>query len=400
MMIPRGSPPAALPARILEAKVALVASNLEYGGAQRQVIALANYMNANGGDATVVSLSRYVPLATGLRDAGNRLHVVEKRHRLDVTVAWRLAALLRRLEIDVTHAFLVDAEIAARIAGALYPRTAVIGSERNTDYVPQRRHTIPLRLTKWWCAAIIANSNAGKRFRIRAFGDSPDSVYVVHNGVDLERFAPQGQEIARAETGLAPHLPVVGMFASFKTQKNHPMYFRAARRIRDRHPGAVFLCVGEALFGGLQGSDAYQARMRGLVHELGLGDAVRFVGNRDDVRPWYTACDVTVLTSLREGTPNVLLESMACGVPVVATDVADNAFVVPDGRAGFVVAYDDDAAMAERVSDLLARPEERRKMGRAARAWVEAEFSQARLAEKTTAVYRTVLGRRRAGIGQ
>lgn len=400
MTIPTGSLPPVLSVRILEAKVALVASNLEYGGAQRQVVALANHLNANGGDATVVSLSRYVPLAAELCDAGNRLHVVEKRHRLDATVAWRLAALLRRLEIDVTHAFLVDAEIAARIAGALYPRTVVIGSERNTDYVPQRRHTIPLRLTKRWCAAIIANSNAGKRFRVRAFGDSPDSVYVVHNGVDLERFAPHGQEIARAETGLPPHVPVVGMFASFKTQKNHPMFFRAARRILERHPGAVFLCVGEALYGGLQGSDAYQARMHGLVHELGLRDAVRFVGNRDDLRPWYAACDVTVLTSLREGTPNVLLESMACGVPVVATDVADNAFVVPDGRAGFVVAYDDDDAMAERVSGLLARPEGRREMGRAARAWVEAEFSLARLAVKTAAVYRTVLDRRRAGIGR
>jgi glycosyltransferase involved in cell wall biosynthesis len=190
------------------------------------------------------------------------------------------------------------------------------------------------------------------------------------------------------------------MFASFKTQKNHPMFFRAARRVLDQHPEAVFLCVGEALHGGLQGSDAYRGRMQSLLHELGLRDAVRLVGNRDDLRPWYAACDVTVLTSLREGTPNVLLESMACGVPVVATDVADNALVVPNGRVGFVVAYDDDAAMAERVSGLLARPEERRGMGRAARAWVEREFSLTRLAERTAAVYRMVLDRRRSGLGR
>ena len=380
--------------------MALVVSNLEYGGAQRQVVALANHLNATGGDATVVSLSPYVPLAAELVDAGSRLHVVEKRHRLDLTVAWRLAVLLRRLEVGVTHAFLVDAEIAARLAGALYPRTAVIGSERNTDYVPQLRHTIPLRLTNRWCAATIANSHAGKRFRVRAFGIPADSVFVVHNGVDLERFGPRDASLARAEIGLGPSVPVVGLFASFKTQKNHPMFFRAARRILDRHPGAVFLCVGGALHGGLQGSEAYETRMRGLVQDMGLRDSVRFVGNRDDVGRWYSACDVTVLTSLREGTPNVLLESMACEVPVVATDVADNAFVVPDGRAGFVVAYDDDAAMAERVSHLLARPEERREMGRAARAWVEGEFSLARLVEKTAAVYCAVLARRGASVGR
>jgi len=382
------------PASAFAGRVALVVSNLEHGGAQRQVVALANRLNATGVDAIVVSLSHYVPLAAGLHDAGTRLHVVEKRHRLDATVVWRLAALLRGREIDVTHAFLFDAEVAARLAGALYPHTAVVGSERNSDYVPKRRHTVALRLTQPWSAGIIANSNAGRQFRMRVFRAAPDSVFVVHNGVDVDRFAPLDPELARAKVGLDAAGPVVGIFASFKVQKNHPMFFRMARRVLAAHPGTVFLCVGGALHDGLEGSDVHEARMREMVRDLGLQQSVRFVGNQDDPRPWYAACDVTVLTSRREGTPNVLLESMACGVPVVATDVADHALVVPDGRAGFVVPCDDDAAMAERVLGLLARPAERREMGRAARAWVEHEFSLARLAEKTIVVYRAVLDRR------
>ncbi len=391
--------PAALSARFQSApafagKVALVVSNLEHGGAQRQVIALANRLNATGVDATVVSLSHYIPLAAGLADASTRLHVVEKRHRFDATVILRLAALLRGRGIDVTHAFLVDAEVAARMAGALYPHTAVVGSERNSDYVPRRRHAVALRLTQRWCAAIIANSNAGRRFRIRVFRADPDSVFVVHNGVDLDRFAPVSPELARARVGLDAAVPVVGMFASFKVQKNHPMFLRMARRVRTARPDTVFVCVGAALHGGLQGSEAREAQMRAMARELGLDQSVRFIGNQDEPQLWYAACDVTVLTSQREGTPNALLESMACGVPVVATDVADHALVVPEGRAGFVVPYDDDAAMAERVVGLLDRPAERREMGRSARAWVESEFSLARLAEKTIAVYRAVLDRR------
>jgi glycosyltransferase involved in cell wall biosynthesis len=320
--------------------------------------------------------------------------VVEKRHRLDVSVAFRLATLLRRLQVRVAHAFLVDAEVATRLAGALHPKTAVIGSERNTDYKPQRRHTLPLRLTRRWCAAVIANSNAGARFQQRVMGVAAEAVHVVHNGVDVRLFAPRPLAAARAEVGLPEAVPVVGMFASFKTQKNHPMFFRMAQKVRSRFEDAVFLCVGEALHRGLQGSDAYAARMSALIRELGLEGSVRLVGNRDDLSAFYASCDLTVLTSLREGTPNVLLESMACGVPVVATDVADNAFVVPEGRAGHVVPYDDDEAMAERVLALLARPEERLALGRSARAWVETEFSLDRLMEKTTAVYRAVLERR------
>ena len=285
-------------AGLFEGRVAFVVSNLEYGGAQRQVVALANHLNANGGDAIVVSLSRHVPLSCDLDDAMSRLSVVEKHHRLDLTVAWRLARLLRRLEVEVTHAFLVDAEIAARLAGGLYRRTTVIGSERNSDYVPQRRHTIPLRLTRRWCAAVIANSNAGKRFQERVMGIPTEPIFVVHNGVDLERFRPSDPAVARAETGLAPAVPVVGMFASFKTQKNRPMFFRMARRVLERHPDTVFLCVGEALHRGLQGSEAYAARMRDLIHDLGLQANVRLVGNRDQLAPWYASCDVTVLTSL------------------------------------------------------------------------------------------------------
>jgi glycosyltransferase involved in cell wall biosynthesis len=381
---------------VFDGQLALVVSNLEYGGAQRQVVALANQLNASGGDVVVVSLSSHVPLAHALDGGATKLRVIEKHHRFDLTVPWRLARLLRSLETEVTHAFLFDAEIAARLAGALYPRTAVIGSERNTDYVPPRRHKVPLRLTRRWCAAVIANSNAGKRFQQRVLGVPAESVYVVHNGVDLRSFAPRAAELARAETGLPPAVPIVGMFASFKTQKNHPMFFRMARRVLERQPQTVFLCVGEALHRGLQGSDAYLAQMQALISELRLEQNIRLVGNRDELLAWYTSCDVTVLTSMREGTPNVLLESMACGVPVVATDVADNALVVPQGQVGFVVAADDDVAMAERVVELVASAERRRELGRAARSWVEREFSLARLAEKTAAVYREVLGRRRA----
>lgn len=374
--------------------VSLIVSNLEYGGAQRQVVTLANQFARRGVCAHVVSLSGYLPLASGLATADSRLHVVAKRHRADLSVVWRLAALLRRLRTDVAHAFLVDAELAARGARLLYPRMVVIGSERNADYRPRRRHLIPLRLTSRWCDAIIANSEAGRRFRQSVFGTPADSLFVVHNGVDAERFSPGDVRESRQRLGLDQRTGVVGMFASFKAQKNHAMFFRMARAVLDRCPGTTFLCVGAALHDGLEGSREYEARMRGMVAELAIGDRVRFPGNQDDVVSWYRACDVTVLTSRREGTPNVLLESMACGVPVVATDVADNAFVVHD--AGFVVPCDDHAAMAARVADLLLDAERRRRLGLAARLWVEGEFSLARLCEKTLAVYQAARERREA----
>ena len=111
----------------------------------------------------------------------------------------------------------------------------------------------------------------------------------------------------------------------------------------------------------------------------------------------YNACDVTVLPSSREGTPNVMLESMACGTPVVASDVADNAFVLRDNVDGRIVGLRDDESTAIEFSGavqaLLSDRGKCTKMGVAARERVEEEFSLARLAEKTANIYISLLSR-------
>ncbi|GIK23726.1 MAG: hypothetical protein BroJett005_31400 [Ignavibacteriota bacterium] len=380
-------------------RVALVISNLEYGGAQRQVIELANHLDRGAFEVHVCSLSRYVPLAADLEDAAERLFVLTKRFKFDVSVIWRLAAWLRRIRADVVHSYLFDANIAARLAGRLAGVGAVIGSERNTDYHLKRRQRWAYRATRSCSDLIIANSRAGAQFNQRVLGHPEEHYRVVHNGVDTVRFRPQEKAVIRARLGLTAEAPVVGMFASFKAQKNHPLLLEAARRVLDRRADVKFLLVGDELHGGMHGSDAYKARVFGMIEALGLSRACVLAGNRDDVEDVYCACDVTVLPSLFEGTPNVLLESMSCGVPVVATDVADNAAIAPDGRVGFIVPLGDAGALADRLLRLIEDGELRRRCGAAARRWVESEFSTARLAEKTGTVYREALAlRARRGV--
>jgi len=384
--------------------VVLVISNLEYGGAQRQVVDLANSVDPASTRMHVCSLSPYVPLADRLTSAKQRLHILTKRFKYDTTVPFRLAALLRRLDADVVHGYLFDAEIAARIAGLLARTPLVVGSERNTNYRMKRVQLAAYRATRRLVDLVVANSQAGAEFNSRVLGQ-PSSMYrVVHNGVDTERFRPADAQAIRRDLGLGgadPAVgaePIVGMFGSFKEQKNHPLFFEAASRVLRKVPGARFLLVGDQLYGGMHGSDAYKVRVMRLVDELGIRDRCLFVGNRVDVERLYPACDVTVLPSLFEGTPNVALESMACGVPVIATDVADNASIIPDGRAGYIVQLGDAAGLAERIVRLLSDDTHRKAMSAAAREWVQREFSTTRLAEKTDAVYRAALAAKRTVI--
>lgn len=372
----------------------LVISNLEYGGAQRQIVELMNAMDPSRFDLHLCSLSRYVPLADGLTDRG-RLHVLEKRGKFDVGLVFRLSQLLKSLKADIVHGYLFDAVIASRIAGRLAGTPIVISSERNADYTLKRRHLLAYRLTKPCVDLIIANSQAGADFNRRTLGHPASMYRVIHNGVDVQRFAPRDAQALRRELGLDNDTPVAGMFASFKAQKNHELFFRAIAKVVQLMPSARFLLVGDELHGGMHGSDDYKSHMLRLMGDLAITEHCLLLGNRDDVADLYNVCDLTVLSSLFEGTPNVLLESMASGVPVVATEVADNARIAPDGKVGYIVPLGNETVMADRITQVLSNAELRMRLGRQARDWAVSEFSTSALANKTADAYELALAAKR-----
>lgn len=379
--------------------VMLLISSLEHGGAERQVVELANALDEKRFEVTVCSLSEHVPLAAGLRDADQRLVLVPRKRKYDAGVVWRLAKLMRERRIHLVHCFLFDAEMAGRLAARLARVPIVVSSERNSDYQRSRLQAWCLRATRSWFDLMIANSEAGKRFNMRTL-DLPDSrIRVIRNGVDVSRFKPGHRMRVRRELGISSDAPVVGMVAAFKRQKRYEDFFGVAERVLRRFPEAHFLCVGEALRDNLQGSEDYHGEILRLATQPSFDGRVHFLGRRQDMPDVYNACDVTVLTSSREGTPNVLLESMACGIPVVATDVADNALLVPGGDIGFIVKVGEVQDMADRVGHLLGDPWKRLERGRVAREWIVRECSTAALARRTADTYNELLLRKRVDTG-
>ncbi len=384
------------------ARVLFAVSSLEHGGAERQVVELVRSLDPARFTPFVCSLSDDVPLAAALPDR-SRLFVVRKRFRFDASTVLRVARTMRRLRIDLVHAFLFDAEVAARLAAPLGGVRVVVASERNSDYERPLVQRAALRLTRPWIDALVANSEAGRRFAMRTQGLPAAKVHVIRNAVDVERFRPGDTAEARRSLGLDAAAPVVGMVASFKPQKNHLMFLEVARRVLAQRPQATFLCAGEPLrgaggafslksgTGAHRDVAAYHLEVSRALDEAGLAGRCRLLGRIEDVERVYRACDVTVLTSCHEGTPNVVLESMACGVPVVVTDVADNATLVPEGVAGAVVPSGDAAAMAARVLALLADEPGRREMGAAARRHVQERFSPGVMARQTEALYERLL---------
>lgn len=375
-------------------KVFIAISNFEYGGAQRQIVELANNMDPERYEVHVCSLADYVPLASNLKLPKSQFHIVEKKSKYDLSVATRLAQLFNELKPDIVQGYLFDANIAIRLAGRKAKVPVVLDSERNADYILKTIHKVVYRLTRRMRDACIANSEAGARFNAKVHGSDGSEQRVVHNGVDARRFSPMPAHADRAELGYEDSHFVVGMFGSIKYQKNHPALFRAAANLMQKHKHIRFMFVGDQLHGGMHGSATYKTEMESLIDSLGIRDVSQFLGNRDDVENLYRCCDVTVLPSYFEGTPNVLLESMACGVPVVATLVSDNAIIAPHDRVGQLIEVNDDEALVSALEKMATKADYTRELGKNARAWIEAEFSSSRLAEKTADVYDALLDSR------
>jgi glycosyltransferase involved in cell wall biosynthesis len=374
--------------------VCLLISSLEFGGAERQVVEMARTFDRTRVRSIICSLSSKVPLAAVLGDHRADLHVIEKHGRFDVTTIFRVAALLRRQKIDAVHAFLFDAEIVARLAAPLAGVRVVVSSERNADYDRPLLHRVALKLTRPLFEVMVANSHAGKQFNIRSQRLDPARIEVVHNGVDTERFRPDPEAglAFRSRFGIPPGAPVVGMIGSYKRQKGHDSFLRMADLVRQSVPSARFLLVGGQV-GNPEEARRYQDEVRRLCTSLSLDDHCVFVDNQQSINAAHNACDITALLSRREGTPNAVLESMACGVPVVVSDIADNSLIVADGKTGFIVPVDDPPAAARRVCVLLEFEEVRRRFGAAARVRVRERFSLERAALALERVYAHYLTR-------
>jgi glycosyltransferase involved in cell wall biosynthesis len=376
--------------------VCLLISSLEFGGAERQVVEMMRTFDRTRIDPFVCSLSPNVPLAAGLPDREQCLHIVEKRGRFDLCAVFRVASLLRRRHVDVVHAFLFDSEIIARLAAPMAGVPVVISSERNTEYTRPLLHRIALKLTRPLFDVMVANSRSGKQFNVRTQGIDPSRIEVVHNGVDTDKFQPDpaAGEAFRALHGIPLGVPVVGMVASYKRQKGHDNFLYMAALVRQSVPEAHFLIVGGSV-GDPEESRTYEAEVRNLCTQLGLGPCCHFLGNQKDMRAVYNACDLTALLSRREGTPNVVLESMACGVPAIASDIADNALIIEHGKSGAVVPVDNAAAAARDLAQILTGPGLLPAMRQAARERVSREFSLRSAAAKLESVYESCLAKER-----
>lgn len=367
--------------------VVIIVSDLGRGGAERQIVAIANGLNRKRFATHIIALSDHVPLSSDLTGENSTLHIVRRRSRFDLTVFFRVTSLIKNIRPNIVHTFLFDADIVGRGAKILFPKFVLVGSERNTDYAITRYRYLLKKWTKVLQEFCIANSSAGAAFNSELFSEPASKYRVVRNGVDTKYFCRRPPQGSATEVLPNPRGLTIGMFASFKRQKNHVLLLKAARRLMEDGYEFTLLFVGGALHSGFGDTAGYATHIEETVERLNLEDYVVFTGPQDEVVNLYNLCDVVVLPSAHEGVPNVVLEAQSCGVPCIVSDVSDNRHIVEHGKTGYVFPPNDLNRLVEYLSILATNEKNRRLMGHAARERMKREFSMEKMLSRIESVY-------------
>lgn len=363
--------------------ILLFIDSLMNGGAQRQIIVLANALHARG---YRVQLLTYYPgdqLSQFLSSRDITIHLIPRNSRFDTGYLFRLYRFLRTQQPDCIISFLSTPNFWARLAGRLARIPRIITSERNINLSHRPSAARLERLLAPLSNAIVVNSHEGQR-RLVALGIRPETLSVIYNGVDFDHFSRKTVDAIaqqRRELGISDNEFLILLPGRMERQKNHLLLVQAALRlINNNIPIKV-------AFAGNEFSAEIKQHLGHLINNSRANCRFLFLGPRSEMALLYSAADVVVLPSLWEGFPNVIVEAMACGTAVIASDISDNSIIVEDGLTGYLFESNNVDALCDRLQTFLdLSVEQRRQMGEKAVQHVRSLCSTSELGNRYVAL--------------
>lgn len=372
-------------------------TRFDIGGTEKQVVELAKRFDGSDFDLRLACLK--VGGSMDDKETLSRFRISEYPIRSLVGVGadvqrLRLARDLRRAGVRVLHSYNFYANVfsipAARLAGV----PCVVASIRDMGiyFTPMQE-----RVQKWVCRladAVVVNAEAIRR-RLIEQGYAAEKIHVIRNGLDMRRARAGAAASIDSEFGIPPGARVVLMLSRLNPQKGVEYLLEAAPRVLRCQPDAWFVVVGDVVMSrtvpGLPQAGDYRRELEARARRLGIADRVVFTGVRTDVGAFLDRAEISVLPSLSEGLSNSILESMAAGLPVVATRVGGTPELIAHRHNGLLVPPQDASALADAICAVLGNRFLARRLGEQARRHVERDFSFERMYAETAQVYRRIL---------
>jgi len=368
-------------------KVAILASTLNVGGAERVIEALALGLPDRGFDVDIFCLRSPGIIGSQL----NKTVFVKSeilRGKVDPIAIFKLSSMLKGYNILFTidhHNACFYGSLASWLAGVRVRILAVHSTglwQRGSVF--SRTDKIVLSLFN----SIVALADKHRQYLIEHEGILPEKIAIIPNGVDIKRFSPLSNEDrlkVRERLNIRVESIVVSIVAALRPEKNHTLFLRAASKVLGNFKDFIFLIIGDG---------PQRGNLERFSVELGLEGKVRFLGIRDDVEELLGITDIAVLCSypVVETFPLSILEAMSCGVPVVATDVGSIGEFIENGKNGILIESNDLDALSNSILKLAKDSELREKLGQEGRKTVIEKFSINLMVNRYAELFRKLVG--------
>lgn len=348
---------------------------LQVGGLEKFVIDLINGY-ASDVRSFVVCLEDEGALASSCNSYG--IYSLHKQPGISPGVIKQIYTLARELKIDLIHTHNPSPHLHGAFAG-LMAGIPVVHTKHGRNQALGMRKIILYRLSALLTRKVVAVSQSAAEECIRLEGIPATKVMVIRNGIDLSSYAPLARLAERV------NMVTIGIVARLAPEKDHLTLLRACKILSDRQTSFRLVIIGD---GSLRGE------LEQATSDLNLNRNVEFIGVRHDIPDQLQNLDIFALSSTTEGISLTLLEAMATGLPIVATDVGGNPEVVVDGVTGFIVPSKNPELMAEKLAQLIHDHALRVRMGVEGRRRVEEHFDIRQTARQYEELYREILGGR------
>ncbi|MBD3386328.1 glycosyltransferase [candidate division KSB1 bacterium] len=302
--------------------------------------------------------------------------------------AHNLVNYIRKEKIDIIQTHHFAADLIGVLVGRWAGVSVIISGRRDMGFMENALHYYLLRrIMNLFTLKILTNASVMKQHIIKRERIAEKKTATIYNGVPLQAFNQRTDKIVKCrQMRLRPDYLHIGITANIRPIKGLEYFLQAAGEIAYHYPGTEFLIIGgDATLN--KKLDDYKQTLNQIISDYEIADRVHFLGRRSDIAEILSILDIYVCASLSEGFSNSIIEAMAMGVPVIATNVGGNAEAVIDGKTGFIVSPRDAGAIAERAVQLLTDRKLAKRMSRAAKRRVVENFSVDRVVSQHEDLY-------------
>ncbi|HUY35268.1 MAG TPA: glycosyltransferase [Pirellulales bacterium] len=362
-------------------RILQIIPTLDRSGAEKQLSLLAAGLPHDEFEIHVCALTRGGPLEADLRAAGVPVTLIGKRLKIDPAAYWRLKRHITSLRPELVHTWLFAANAYGRAAALASGVRKIVAGERCVD---PWKVWHELAIDRWLARRtdrIVVNSSGVSDFYARQ-GIAAGKFALIPNGIVPLPPSTVSRAELLAELELPADTRLIGAVGRLWPQKRIKDLIWATDLLKVIRDDVHLLVIGDG---------PHRVRLERFRRQVEIEDRVHFLGHRADVPRFLRHFDVVWLASEYEGLPNVIMEAMAAGVPVVASDIPGNRDLVVPGQTGFLVPLGDRAAFARQTRVLLDDAELAGRFGAAGRERVLREFSIERMIERHAELYRELL---------